>query len=154
MADITTEYRGFTIQFYEGSTKEDETWSCELGHNKHDRCSFHDMKKRIDQFIKDESEYTNRECLVQSYMSEKISPAVITSEDKGGKDVWVRYGDKQEISGRREKKAKGNVYCKTPKNQEILKEIQARDDQIRRLRAEKEVLFNGLERIFPEEDDA
>lgn len=105
MSEIKTHYRGFDIVFSEFN----ESWSCELSRNKsYEKEKMSDVKKRIDKFIKDESEFKNMEVVVlgNGYRNIGFTKMTITSIADNG-EAWVK-----DEKGNRQKLYKGTAIYK------------------------------------------
>ena len=140
--DIKTNYRGYEISFCEGSSKEDETWRCELGEKWNEKNSFHDIKKKIDEHIKTESIYTNKEVYYSGW-SNSFPKGIVTSEDRNGKEAWIKDKD-----GARTKISKDYLYSVDMTNTNIIDEMSRIDKNIEELRTKKEILSKNMNHFF------
>ena len=130
MLKIQTEYRGFAIEFCEHT----ESWSCELKPQKlFAKEKLADVKKRIDKFIKDESEFTNMEAITPASwrcLNGAFMDAVITSVSDNG-DLWIKSEHGREKIG-----AGGLIYKNNDKNNELVCLYESKIDKIEALKDE------------------
>lgn len=141
MGKIKTNYRGFEIYFNAGSCKEEEKWKSELGEKWEEKNSYHDIEKKIDAFIKKESEYTNLKVYLNIWSG--IKEAVITSEDRNNKDVWIRVAGEG-----RERRGKKGIYKLNTHNANIIKEMESVESKIKALKEDNKKWFKQMERVF------
>lgn len=147
MKQIESEYRGLKITFDPGSSKHEEKWKSELGEDWIEKNSYHDITKKIDDFIKRESEHAKKEVIVFKWR--KLQFAILTSEDRNGEDVWIKYDD-----GKREKASKKYIYKYNDKNKEIIKQMNKFDQQIDELNKQIGLLTNSLDKEYELDKDS
>lgn len=147
MKQIESEYRGLKITFDPGSSKQEEKWKSELGEDWIEKNSYHDITKKIDDFIKRESEHTQKEVIVLRW--KELQSAILTSEDRYGKYVWIKYDD-----GKREKVSKEYIYKYNKKNKEIIKQMNQLDQQIDELNKQVGLLTNSMDREYELANDS
>ena len=144
---ITVNYRGYKIDFFQGSNKAEETWKSELGEKWHERNSFHDIKKKIDLFIKKESEFSQVEAIILSFR--EMKHVLVTSIDRDDKYAWTKDDD-----GRREKQGIEYLHKYNEKNKNIIKQAHELDKQIVALREEKGSVLETMDKLMPSTDSS
>ena len=145
--EITVNYRGYKIDFFQGSNKAEETWKSELGEKWNEKNSFHDITKIIDLFIKKESVFTNVDAISRDFHD--LRHVVITSIDRDEGYAWIKTDE-----GSREKKSIEYLYKYNEKNKNIIKQEQEYKKQIAALHEEKGSVLETMDKLMPSTDSS
>lgn len=142
--NIKVDYKGFEIKFNDGS----ESWSSSIDGVSFSRQKLADAKKKIDEFIKQESAFTNLHAIIADTYSWRDRPigsiVTITSVANNG-DVWIKDNKGREKIGAHSR----HILLKvTDGNKNKLSEINSIMDQIKTLEQTKKRLLGEMETIF------
>jgi hypothetical protein len=143
MVEATIKYRDIEIKFNESNEK----WSCSLGGALYSKAKLSEVKKRIDKFIKDESEFKDMPGIANESWrrmgdGKNFRNITITSVTDDG-SAWIRdaNGNREEISSYKD------IYKDNEKNRKLIEAFETNRASINKIEDENSKIKEELERL-------